>query len=74
MGLKLFSNPFLLNSFRNGARSQLTDNEYAIDESVLKKSNISIEEEAKLTLVWQTALKKGQFQCTYPELEKQTDD
>jgi diacylglycerol kinase (ATP) len=23
MGLKLFSNPFLLNSFRNGARSQL---------------------------------------------------
>ncbi|MCL1489799.1 MAG: hypothetical protein M1G31_03440 [Pseudanabaena sp. Salubria-1] len=24
MGLKLFSNPFLLNSFRNGARSQLT--------------------------------------------------
>ncbi|MCL1493937.1 MAG: PAS domain S-box protein [Pseudanabaena sp. Salubria-1] len=25
MGLKLFSNPFLLNSFRNGARSQLTD-------------------------------------------------
>ncbi|MCL1494585.1 MAG: hypothetical protein M1G31_28140 [Pseudanabaena sp. Salubria-1] len=24
MGLKLFSNPFLLNSFRNGARSQIT--------------------------------------------------
>ncbi len=38
MGLKLFSNPFLLNSFRNGARSQLpeyeTNNEAAYASSV----------------------------------------
>jgi hypothetical protein len=33
MGLKLFSNPFLLNSFRNGARSQVINFTTAFTES-----------------------------------------